>query len=278
MAENKKIAFQGEAGAYSEVACGLYAPGYTPLPCPTFDLAFRAVTEGDADLAMIPIENSLAGRVSDIHHLLPQTNLHIIAEHFLPIRHQLMALPGADPAKLTKVRSHAMALGQCRDMIERRKLLPEVAGDTAGAARILAETPDNTVAVIASELAATHYGLEIIEPEVQDADHNTTRFLTMSREAYMPSKDEGRVVTSFVFQVRNIPAALYKGLGGFATNGINMTKLESYMVNGSFNATMFYADIEGHPDDRAVRLALEELGFFTANLKILGVYKSDRPR
>ena len=275
MSQKPKIAFQGEAGAYSEVACAVHAADFEPLACPTFEAVFRAVETGQASQAMIPIENSTAGRVSDIHHLLAETDLNIIAEHFMPISHQLMAIPGADPEQLTIVRSHAMALGQCRDVIAQRNLLPEVAGDTAGAARILSQNPDPTVAVIASWLAVTHYGLEVVEPEVQDAAHNTTRFLTMSKTADRPDKNDGRIITSFVFQVRNIPAALYKGLGGFATNGVNMTKLESYMIDGSFSATMFYADIEGHPDDQSVQLALEELGFFTTQLKIVGVYKAD---
>ncbi len=270
-----KIAFQGESGANSDVACGLYAPDLTPMPCATFERVFEAVISGQADRAMIPIENSLAGRVSDIHHLLPETSLSIIAEHFLPLHHQLMAMPGADPSKIKTVRSHAMALGQCRGVIARRDLYPEVAGDTAGAARQLAETKEMDVAVIASDMAADIYGLEIIERDVEDAGHNTTRFLTMSATPEDADPQEQDVITSFVFQVRNIPAALYKGLGGFATNGVNMTKLESYQLDGEFTATMFYADIEGHPDSTPVRLALEELGFFSSSMKVLGVYKAD---
>lgn len=269
------IAFQGEKGAFSEVACALYAPDLTPLPCPTFDAVFHAVTSGEAAEAMVPIENSLAGRVSDIHHLLPETSLQITAEYFLPVHHQLMIVPGADPDKLATVRSHAMALDQCREVIARRKLHPEIAGDTAGAARQLAETGETDVAVIASELAAQEYGLDVIEQNVEDADHNTTRFLRMSLDGDYLKTGDGDVVTSFVFQVRNIPAALYKALGGFATNGVNMTKLESYQRDGRFEATMFYADIEGHPGSEPVRLAMEELGFFSSSLKILGVYKAN---
>jgi prephenate dehydratase len=269
------VAFQGENGAYSEVACGMYAPGLTPLPCATFEAVFAAVKSGEAAKAMVPVENSLAGRVSDIHHLLPGSGMHIVAEHFLPIHHQLLAIKGADPAGLKTLRSHAMALGQCREVTARRELRPEIAGDTAGAARQLSETQEPDVAVIASALAAEIYGLEIIEENVEDAGHNTTRFLTMTSTPSDIAIDEGPAVTSFIFKVRNIPAALYKAMGGFATNGVNMTKLESYMENGAFSATMFYADIEGHPEDRNVRLALEELSFFSSELNILGVYKAD---
>ncbi len=271
---DRQIAFQGESGAFSEVACGLYAPELTPLPCATFEEVFEAVTKGKAEQAMVPVENSLAGRVSDIHHLLPETSLHIVAEHFLPVHHQLLMVKGGNPDEIKVVRSHAMALGQCRGVISRRGMRPEIAGDTAGAARQLRDSGEKDVAVIASKLAAETYGLEIIEENVEDAGHNTTRFLTMAREPDDASIEDGTVVTSFVFQVRNIPAALYKALGGFATNGVNMTKLESYQLDGEFTATMFYADIEGHPDQKPVRLALEELGFFSSSLKILGVYKA----
>lgn len=273
-----KIAFQGEPGAFSEEACFEFAPGLEPLACSTFEAALEAVQQGDAEQAMLPIENSLAGRVADIHHLLPDTDLHIVDEHFLAIRHQLLARPGAALAKLKVVRSHAMALGQCRTIIRELGLTPEMAGDTAGAARTLAETGRDSECVIASRRAAEIYGLDIIRPDVEDAGHNTTRFLVMAREPDDPDPDDGPVVTSFVFQVRNIPAALYKALGGFATNGVNMTKLESYQLEGAFTATMFYADIEGHPQNEPVRLALEELGFFSSRLKVLGVYKAARAR
>ncbi len=271
----KLIAFQGERGAFSEVACRLYAPDHEPLPCATFEAVFDAVESGRAALAMVPVENSIAGRVSDIHHLLPQTSLQIVEERFLPVHHQLMTIKGADPAKIKTVRSHAMALGQCRNLIQRRGLVPEIAGDTAGAARRLSETRETDVAVIASELAAENYGLEIIEANIEDAGHNTTRFLKMAADTEYPGVEAERVMTSFVFQVRNIPAALFKALGGFATNSVNMTKLESYQQDGRFEATMFYADIDGHPQSENVRLALEELGFFSTSLKILGVYEAD---
>lgn len=269
-----RIAFQGQPGAYSEEACLAFAPGFEPLSCPTFEAALEAVSLGRAERAMLPIENSLAGRVADIHYLLPQTNLHIVAEHFLAIHHQLLGRPGAKLEDLKVVRSHAMALGQCRNIIRALGLKPEMAGDTAGAALALSKSGATDQCVISSRRAAELYGLEILRADVEDAGHNTTRFLEMAREPSDPSPDEKAVVTSFVFQVRNIPAALYKALGGFATNNVNMTKLESYQLDGQFTATMFYADIEGHPQHEKVRLALEELSFFSTKLKILGVYKA----
>jgi prephenate dehydratase len=278
MAAKSKIAFQGEPGAYSEEACLRFAPHLEPLPCPTFEAALDAVASGAAERAMLPVENSLAGRVADIHHLLPQTDLHIAAEHFLPVHHQLMALPGVALQDVTVVKSHAMALGQCRDIIAELQLVPIMSGDTAGAAKTLAESGKRHECVLASARAAELYGLTILRKDVEDAGHNTTRFLEMTRVPQDPDPAGGDVVTSFVFQVRNIPAALYKALGGFATNGVNMTKLESYQLDGSFSATMFYADIEGHPQQPAVRRALEELGFFSSSLKILGVYKAARRR
>lgn len=271
---SQKIAYQGESGAYSELSCMTFAPALTPLPCATFEDAFAAVREGRAERAMLPIENSLAGRVSDIHHLLPDAGMHIVAEYFLPIEHAIMVRPGVKLEDIKVVRSHAMALGQCRNFIAKHKLRPEVAGDTAGAARRLSEEEASQDAVIASVHAAKHYGLEIISENIEDASHNTTRFLEMAREPLDAGPDDGSIITSFVFQVRNIPSALYKALGGFATNGVNMTKLESYQLEGSFTATMFYADAEGHPSEEPMRLALEELSFFSSSLKILGVYKA----
>lgn len=273
------IAFQGEPGAYSELACIRFAPDGAPLACATFEDAFEAVQTGRAARAMLPIENTLAGRVADIHHLLPEAGLHIIAEHFLPIEHHLLAKPGVKFGDVKVVRSHAMALGQCRGFFKAHKAVrAEMAGDTAGAARRLAESDHKDEAVIASDLAAEIYGLEILRANIEDADHNTTRFLEMALEPSDAAQGDGPIVTSFVFQVRNIPAALYKALGGFATNGVNLTKLESYQLEGSFNATMFYADAEGHPHDASMRLALEELSFFSSSLKILGVYKAARER
>jgi prephenate dehydratase len=271
----KKIIFQGERGANSDLACREAYPDYEPVPCPTFEDCFAAMEQGSADLAMIPIENSLAGRVADIHHLLPDSGLFIVGECFLRVRHQLMGLPAARLEDLTTVMSHTHALGQCRRRIRELKLKAEVVADTAGAARMVAERGEAALAAIASELAAEIYGLKVFRSDMEDAEHNTTRFVVLSLQAREPAPDEGPVVTSFVFRVRNVPAALYKALGGFATNGVNMTKLESYQIDGSFVATQFFADVEGHPKSRPVALALEELAFFTSELRILGVYPAD---
>jgi prephenate dehydratase len=266
------IAFQGELGANSHIAIHEVFPSADPLPCATFEDAFSAVREGVAPLAMIPIENSLAGRVSDIYHLLPVSGLGIVGEHFLPIRHQLLGVPGTTIEQLRTVESHVMALGQCREAIRRLGLTPIVAADTAGSAREVAQVGDPTRAAIASELAARTYGLEVLAENIEDADHNTTRFLVLAREPEDVDPAEGPVITTLVFRVRNVPAALYKALGGFATNGVNMTKLESYMLDGHFSATQFYADVEGHPDDRGLAFALEELDFFSHEVSILGTY------
>src|SRR5216683_3250994 len=271
-AKRRTIVFQGEPGANSHIACKEAYPDHEPVPCPTFEDAFTTVANGEADLGMIPIENSVAGRVSDIHHLMPTAGLHIVAEHFLPIRNQLLALKGATLRDLKTVESHIMALGQCRNYVRKLGIKAIVAADTAGAAREVAERGDKTRAAIASRLAAEIYGLDILAEDIEDESHSTTRFVVLSREGRRAVRGNGRVLTTFVFQVRNIPAALYKALGGFATNGINMTKLESYMIEGNFFATQFYADVEGHPDDRSLALALEELAFFSKELKILGVY------
>jgi prephenate dehydratase len=268
----KKISFQGELGANSHIACIEAWPDYEPLPCRTFEDAFQAVKDGVAKLAMIPIDNSVAGRVADIHHLMPESNLHIIGEHFLPIHHQLLVVPGTKMSDLKSVHSHVHALGQCRKIIRKHKLNAVVAVDTAGAARELSEHPDKTRAAIASGLAAEIYGLEVLLKDIEDEDHNTTRFIILSTEQQDAAPNNGPVVTSFVFRVRNVPAALYKAMGGFATNSVNMTKLESYQLEGQFNATQFYADVEGHPTDRNVKLALEELAFFTSYMKVLGTY------
>jgi prephenate dehydratase len=280
MPKRKRIAYQGEGGANSHIACLQAYRGYEPLPCPTFEDAFAAVRTGRARLAMIPIDNSLAGRVADIHHLMPQSGLHIVAEWFLPVQHQLMAPHGATLKTIRTVESHLHALGQCRNIIRALGLKAVVAADTAGAAREVAEAGDISRAALATALAAKIYGLKVLKRNVADAKHNTTRFIVLSRSAKWASRGEKRVITTFVFQVRNIPAALYKALGGFATNGVNMTKLESYMVGGSFAATQFYADVQGHPRHRALELALEELEFVSQpkSLKILGVYPAHRYR
>lgn len=272
------MAFQGEPGANSHIAIREAYPDYEPLPCRTFEDALNAVAAGDAELGMIPIENSLAGRVADIHHLMPTAGLHIVGEWFLPIRNQLMAPKGATLEGLKLVESHVMALGQCRNFLRKLGVKTMVAADTAGAAREVAERGDKARAAIASALAAEIYGLDILAPDIEDESHSTTRFLVLSRERRWAPRGQGPVITTFVFQVRNIPAALYKGLGGFATNAVNMTKLESYMIEGNFFATQFYADVEGHPEDRGLKLALDELNFFSEKISILGVYPAHRFR
>ena len=272
MAANKKVVFQGEPGANSHLACREVFPEYEPIPCPTFEDAFAAIGASEADLGMIPIENSVAGRVADIHHLMPHSKLHIVAEHFMPVRHQLLGVKGARLEEIETVESHVHALGQCRKVIRKLGLKTMVAADTAGSAREVARAGDRRRAAIASRLAAEIYGLDILAQDIEDEDHNTTRFIVLSRDAKWARREEGPVITTFLFRVRNVPAALYKALGGFATNGINMTKLESYMIEGNFFATQFYADIEGHPEDRRLVFAFEELAFYSKEMKILGVY------
>ncbi|MFN3890108.1 MAG: prephenate dehydratase [Beijerinckiaceae bacterium] len=274
MAQNGKriIAYQGEAGANSHIACRDAYPEWEPLACATFEDAFAAITEGVAGLGMIPIENSIAGRVADIHHFLPGSGLHIIGEYFLPIHFQLMAVKGATLATIRSVYSHIHALGQCRKIVRQLGLTPVTAGDTAGAAREVSQWGDPTKAAFAPALAAEIYGLDVLMSDVEDEKHNTTRFIVLSRSSEWAKPNNGPTITTFVFRVRNVPAALYKALGGFATNGVNMTKLESYMVGGEFSATMFLADVEGHPGDPPLARALEELEFFSREMRILGVY------
>jgi prephenate dehydratase len=276
----RRIAYQGEPGANSHQVCMEHYPDWEAVPCASFEDVFAAVEsrpgiEPIADLAMIPIDNSIAGRVADIHHFLPDSGLHIIAEHFLRIRFCLMGVPGATLGTIRTVHSHVHALGQCRKVIREHGLKPVISGDTAGAAREVAEFADPTQAAISPPLAADIYGLEILAEDVEDEEHNTTRFVVLSRDLIEAPAGNGPVVTSFIFNVRNLPAALYKALGGFATNGVNMTKLESYMVGGEFTATQFLAEVDGHPDDTGVKNALEELAFFTTDVKILGVYPAD---
>jgi prephenate dehydratase len=272
MTSKLKIAFQGEPGANSHIAILESYPDAEPLPCATFEDALAAISSGEADLGMIPIENSVAGRVADIHHLLPASGLFIVGEWFLPIRHQLMAPKGAKLSDIKTVESHVHALGQCRRVIRKLGLKPIVAADTAGSARDIASRDDRSTAAIASRLAASIYGLDILAEDVEDESHNTTRFVVLAREAGWAEQGSGALVTTFVFRVRNLPAALYKALGGFATNGVNMTKLESYMVDGNFFATQFYADVDGHPHDKGLAFALEELKFFSREFRIIGVY------
>ena len=267
-----RIAYQGEPGSNSDAASRVVYPGSDLLPCATFEDVFAALEEGTADLAMIPIENSIAGRVADIHHLLPHSDLHIVGEYFMPIHFHLMALPGVAVEQITTVRSHVHALSQCRRFIRENGWKSVIAEDTAGSAREVAELGDPTVASLAPRLAAELYGLHILAEDVEDEHHNTTRFIVLSRDAEEVTSASGPVITTFVFRVRNVPAALYKALGGFATNGVNMTKLESYQLGGSFAATQFYADVEGHPSDPSLALALEELAFYSAYLRVLGTY------
>jgi len=267
-----KIAFQGELGAHSHLAITEAYPDAEPLPCATFEDALAAISSGEAALGMIPIENSVAGRVADIHHLLPASGLYIVAEWFLPVRHQLMAVKGVTLKDIKSVESHVQALGQCRRIIRKLGIKPVVAGDTAGSARDISERGDKSSAAIASRLAAQIYGLNILAEDVEDEAHNTTRFVVLAREEKWAPQESGPLVTTFVFNVRNVPAALYKAMGGFATNGVNMTKLESYMVDGNFFATQFYADVDGHPHDRGLAFAIEELKFFSKEFRIIGVY------
>jgi prephenate dehydratase len=278
VSEPRRIAYQGEPGANSHQVCMEHYPELESVPCASFEDVFAAVEGGDADLAMIPIDNSLAGRVADIHHFLPDSGLHIVAEHFLRIRFNLMAIPGTRLEQIRTVHSHVHALGQCRKIIREHDLVPVISGDTAGAAREVVEAGDPTMAAISPPLAAQIYGLEVLATDVEDEDHNTTRFVVLSRDLVQAAPGNGPVVTSFIFNVRNLPAALYKALGGFATNGVNMTKLESYMVGGQFTATQFLAEVDGHPDEPGLKRALEELAFFTTDIKVLGVYPASPSR
>lgn len=271
-AAKMRVSYQGEPGANSHMAAMEVFPSCEAVPCATFEDALAAVKSGDTQYAMIPIENSVAGRVADIHHLLPTSGLYIVGEHFLRVRHQLMALPAASLDTVKKALSHTQALGQCRNTLRKLGLTPIPEADTAGSARIVSQTRDTTLAAIASSLAAEIYGLKILKPDIEDEKHNTTRFVILSPTQADAKPGSGPAVTTFIFRVRNIPAALYKAMGGFATNGVNMTKLESYQLGGRFVATMFYSDIEGHPEDPPVKRALEELAYFSSELTILGTY------
>ncbi|MEL6747050.1 MAG: prephenate dehydratase [Pseudomonadota bacterium] len=269
-----RISYQGEPGANSQMACAAAYPDLEPVPCATFESALAALQDGSARYAMIPIENSVAGRVADIHRLLPESGLYIVAEHFQRVEHQLLGCPGSTLDQLKTVHSHTQALGQCSHLIRELGLVACPQGDTAGAARLISEQGDLTQAAIASELAADIYGLTVLRANIEDAVHNTTRFVVLAREPEDAQPEDANVITTFLFHTRNVPASLYKALGGFATNGVNMTKLESYQLEGSFSATMFYADIEGHPAHANVQRALEELSFFSAQMRILGTYRA----
>lgn len=274
MSRPRTISFQGVLGAYSHQACAEAFPDHLPLPCNTFEGAVAAVKEGRADLVMLPVENSTYGRVADIHHLLPDSGLHIRAEHFLRVHINLLGVKGAKLDDVRVAMSHTVLLGQCRAFLRSHGIERRAGPDTAGSAEIVAKQGDPAIAALASELAGEIYGLEVLARHIEDQSNNTTRFLAMAPEAgrIPPGEQPADTITSFVFRVRNIPAALYKAMGGFATNGVNMIKLESYMVNGHFTATQFYAEVEGHPDEPPVARALDELGYFTTRLQILGVY------
>ncbi len=273
-----KIAFQGEPGAYSHQACHEARPDHEALPCRTFEDVIAAVHDGEAEFAMLPVENTTFGRVPDNHNLLPNSGLHIVNEAFVRVHINLLGVPGTTLDQVHSAMSHPVLLGQCRGFLQQHGIHRVVGADTAGSARHVAELGDPTLGALAGDLAGEIYGLDVLARHIEDQGNNTTRFLVMARKPDHSRRGAHGMITSFVFQVRNIPAALYKALGGFATNGVNMTKLESYMVGGSFTATQFYADIEGHPEDDNVALALEELRYFTSMLKILGVYPADPRR
>jgi prephenate dehydratase len=272
-----RVAFQGEPGAFSHAAAHAVFPKGEAVPCLTFEDALQTVLKGEADYGVVPVENSIYGRITDIYHLLPESGLFITGEHFLRVEMNLLGVKGATLKDIKTVQSLSVALGQCRRFIRKHRLKTINAVDTAGSAREVAQRGDKSLGAIASRFAAEVYGLEILAENIEDASHNTTRFLVVSRESRI-AKPGKAVKTTFVFRVRNVPAALYKAMGGFATNGVNMTKLESYMLDGSFTATQFYADIEGHPADRAVQLAFEELKFFTDHFHVLGVYPAGKIR
>jgi prephenate dehydratase len=269
---NGVIAFQGQPGAYSDLACRTAYPAFRTLPCDSFETAIEAVREGRAELAMLPCENTLAGRVPDIHYLLPDSGLFVVGEAFQRVEHCLLAVKGALIAGLKRAHSHSVALGQVRHFLRRLGIQPVVQADTAGAAQLVSKWNNPEEAAIASSLAAEIYGLDVLQANVEDAAHNTTRFYVMAPRPRAPYPGQPNLMTTFVFRVRNVPAALYKALGGFATNGVNMTKLESYMLQGQFAATQFLCDVDGHPEQPALRRALEELSFFSSEVRVLGVY------
>ena len=271
-----KIAYQGEPGANSHIACKIYDENSHPVALKTFDQVFYSLKNDDVDLAMIPIENSIAGRVSDIHRLMPTSDVHIIGESFLKVQHCLMSLKDSSIKDIKSVKSHEMALSQCRKSIIELGLEPIVSADTAGSAREISELKDNSIAAIASPLAAEIYDLKILKKDMEDEGHNTTRFLILSKDKSIPDDTIGNYITTLVFKVKNVPSALYKALGGFATNGVNMLKLESYQIDGSFQSTQFYTDLEGHANSDSIKNALDELKYYSEEIKILGVYPSSR--
>ena len=271
-----KIAYQGEPGANSHIACKMYDENSQPVALKTFDQVFYSLKNDEVDLAMIPIENSIAGRVSDIHRLMPTSDVHIIGESFLKVQHCLMSLKDSSIKDIKSVKSHEMALSHCRKSIIELGLEPIVSADTAGSAREISELKDNSIAAIASPLAAEIYDLKILKKDMEDEGHNTTRFLILSKDKSIPDDTIGNYITTLVFKVKNVPSALYKALGGFATNGVNMLKLESYQIDGSFQSTQFYTDLEGHANSDSIKNALDELKYYSEEIKILGVYPSSR--
>ena len=278
MTKTNNIAFQGVLGAYSHMACQAHRPDLTPLPCASFSEMIAAVQDGGADCAMVPVENSTAGRVADIHHLLPESGLFIISEHYQPVAHKLLGIKGAQLSDITEVHSHEQGLAQCRLTLHKMGIKPVIHSDTAGAAKDIAARGERHVGAIASALAGEIYGLDTVQDSITDKLTNTTRFLVMSREHTVPKEITAAAMTTIIFEVRSVPAVLYKALGGFATNGINLTKLESYMLDGSMNAARFYVDCEGHPETASMKLALEELQFYCTDggIRILGTYPTNR--
>ena len=278
MTKTNNIAFQGVLGAYSHMACQAHRPDLTPLPCASFSEMIAAVQDGGADCAMVPVENSTAGRVADIHHLLPESGLFIISEHYQPVAHKLLGIKGAQLSDITEVHSHEQGLAQCRLTLHKMGIKPVIHSDTAGAAKDIAARGERHVGAIASALAGESYGLDTVQDSITDKLTNTTRFLVMSREHTVPKEITAPAMTTIIFEVRSVPAVLYKALGGFATNGINLTKLESYMLDGSMNAARFYVDCEGHPETASMKLALEELQFYCTDggIRILGTYPTTR--
>ena len=274
----QKIAFQGELGAYGHEACVNARPGFDPLPCTSFEDAIEAVRNGDADLGMIAVENSTYGRVADVHSLLPESGLHIVDEPFVRVHINLLGTKDATLADVKQAFGHPVILPQCGKFLREHNISGHTSTDNARAAREVATEGNSEKAALASELAAEIYGLKVLAKHIEDHDRNTTRFLIMAREPDYQRRGDVGMMTSFVFRVRNIPAALYKAMGGFATNSVNMTKLESYMVGGAFTATQFYAEIEGHPDDKNVQRAMEELRYFTDMLHVMGVYPAAERR
>lgn len=274
----KRIAFQGTAGAYSDIACRTVFPDYETLPCFVFEDVFAAVHDGKAELAMLPIENSVAGRVADVHKLLPNGGLYIIGEHYQPVEHHLLTIPGARLEDVKEAHSHVQALAQCHHWLREHNIKPVVTADTAGAAEDVVKRGDKSIAAVASELAGVIYGLQSVASNIADLPNNTTRFFILSPKSIRPNPTQIKCVTSMLFRVRSVPAALYKALGGFATNSINITKLESYLIDGRFTAAQFYLDAEGHPDETPMKNALDELKFFAHELKVLGVYPAHKFR